>query len=345
MARRGLAGILGAIDRSPAEDARLREQLRLLASGGDPGDLVAFANHLARSASAADTALVADVVAAASERGASLEALAAFGKPRVPTMADDAAYRGNVAAAYPSLIADPDDEPLREIFTALAEVAPLLWPDFMQALARQHLTAFRLNANYRAPAVTMLPHIVSALGVRPLLAYGTDDANIIIQVSCAGTPLVIFGPLLLEGRVDPGQARFWTARAVECTRSHRIVARGLPKADVVDLLHSAHRLFSKHAPKAATEHEQALDALLHGTLPLRLRQRLELLMRDLAEVDAPLERHWAATNRASDRAALLLCPDVRSAMRVASALADDTRHLAALIAHPQWRSTRQDLLP
>jgi hypothetical protein len=115
------------------------------------------------------------------------------------------------------------------------------------------------------------------------------------------------------------ELRFQLARAAEMARPERIVASGLSGEQLSTLLASVVRVFG---PRTGTGESGAIstrddDELLRTTLPVRVRTQLE---RQLAAVRGRIldaERYQRACQRAADRAGLLICGDIDTAVRFA----------------------------
>jgi len=347
-ARRGMVSLLLQQPQPlvEADEKRLREQLQALALEGDASETAAFADYLETSPNTRDLRWSRDIWICAAARGYYRETVPKTAPGIVLPIEPDAAYKGNMTAYRSTLFQGADDSPISEMFRTIAESAAMLWPDLESALQRHGLTAYRLPASTRAAALTMLPHVSAALGLGPVLAYGTDDPNIVIQVVCAGTPIVVLGPLLLQNKVSPLEARFWIARALENTRPAHIVARGLPRQDAATLYASLLRMFSPPEKRqvADNDSDRTFDDMLKSSLPLKIRTRLEGIIAQIEGEPPSLDAFLNQVNLSADRIATVLSPDIPVAFRMVLPISGDPKHIPELGLDPAWPQIRIDLL-
>ena len=133
-----------------------------------------------------------------------------------------------------------------------------------------------------------------------------------VTVLCVAPPAVVLGPRLHGhgGALSDLELRFQLARAAEMARPERIAAVGLPPDHLAALCSSLVRLFGRGGG-ASDE-----DEFLRRTLPVVVRTQLEKLLQGRRGA-LDHERYRRACRRAADRAGLLVCGDIDTAMRLA----------------------------
>jgi hypothetical protein len=270
-------------------------------------------------------------------------------------LASDEAYRGKLDAAdRAELIADADDEPLSTLLSKLWEAAPLLWSEPEDALERcMVIGAKRVPAASTLPAAAIFPRVAQALDIPATMLYSTDapDAED-VRVVCVSPPIVVLGPRF-QGLDDTGwselELRFMLGRAAEMCRPERIIAAGLPPEDFTGLLESIARVFgppglSRNAGDEASKYQ---DEMLRTTLPVKLRGTLAELLKGMNASDLDPERYLAAGRRAADRAGLLVCADLTTAVKYAGEMSAEgrrlDRHLVRAALQPRYLPVRAKL--
>jgi hypothetical protein len=251
-------------------------------------------------------------------------------------MKPDEAYRGSLDAADRELIVDEDDVPLGEVLAAVWEAAALLWSNPEDALERCGCAgARRVGATSPLVAAKMFPSIAAALGTPATVLYSLEAPLVgkvpPVQVVCVSPPIIVLGPQALRTAGDgahDAELRFLLGRAAELARPERVAAAGLPREELMNLVASLARCFAPAAVAAAVpstiddvDVRRAHDDLLRGTLPVKLRSRLERLLEDVRVPDLDVDRFVAACERAADRAGLLASGDVAAALLHARAVA------------------------
>jgi hypothetical protein len=355
-AHRALARLLVPDDaaRGP-RPAALAEHLRAIAAAsGDVGDVVAWADELRRAGDDDGVRLALDV-AVALGHGLDVHQIAFVQNHGLATLPDDGAYRGALSPEVRAELLDgPEaavDRTLAAVLSQLADVAGLLWPDTADALARAGLAgATRIAATSAAPAVAMFPRVAGALGTSASLFQHASALGAEARILCAATPIVVLGPDLLSETGDAGVRRAAMARAAELVRPERLVAAGLSDADGARLVAAVARLFGPAALRTAVsrgvrdeEVQRAYDDVVRSALPVRVRTRLEQLLATATLEDLNLGRYRAACQRAADRAAMLLAPDLAAALAAVRRRGGELGHLVRLVATPGFRDARAAL--
>ncbi len=270
-------------------------------------------------------------------------------------MAADEAYRGKVSAdEHAQLIDDPADEPMASLLAVVWEAAALLWSEPDDALERcMVIGAQRVGAKSALHAAAIFPRVASALDIQATVLYSTDapDADD-VQVVCVSPPIVVLGPRfqgLDDTEFSELELRFALGRAAELCRPARIIAAGLPRADFDGLLGSLARVFGPEglAPESDDAAAGYRDEMLRTTLPVKLRQRLTEAMASLRPGDLDADRFLSACQRAADRAGLVVCGDIGTAVRCAGEMTAEgrrlSRHLVQAALKPAYLTVRQRL--
>ncbi len=342
-ARRGLVELARA-----SEDKReIADHLQAIAGAtGALADLVVWADELRRGPDARDrhdaTRAALDL-AIACGHVADVHQSAFLSIHKLYAMRDDESYRAALESADHNLI-DPEALALGPVATALAEAAPLLWPDLEQALARSGVPgARRIPATLHVSATAMFPRLTTALGTGAVNLYQVDHGPDVTIVASA-TPTIVIGPRLVSDATPHAEVRALLARAVTLLRPEHLAFAGLPVAEAIRLAVSVARLFGPPALRDATaslvgdaDIQRSNDELVKGALSVKIRGRLEELLRTLPALD--VAAYVAASHRAADRAALLLDGDPA----IVAALAGGHAHLIRAVAHPAWLPLRQRL--
>ena len=273
-------------------------------------------------------------------------------------MAPDAAYRGTLDDDHRALV-DADDgaaaTALSDVLAILAEVAGLLWPDTTDGLARAGLAgATRIPATSTAAAVATFPRVAAAVGASAslfqLAAMPSAGDPLDVRVVCGATPVVVLGPRALATDADPGVVRAALARAVALTLPSRVIAAGLAAADGARLIAAVARLFGPPPLRAAIartvadeEVQRAYDEVVRSALPVRIRTRLEQALATATAPELDLAPHRARGDRAADRVAVLLAPDITTAVALVRQRGGELGHLVRLLCDPRTVAARARL--
>jgi tetratricopeptide (TPR) repeat protein len=344
MARRKLLDLWSA---DPEHADRVLDYRRQLASDTmDPDDAASYAKALIETGHS-DGGRVALELSAHLGRELDNDDVAFLGTHPVKMMAEDEPYRGAVEAEdRAALLSDPDDLPLTEVFASLWEAAPLMWSDTDAALERVDARyAERIGGTSEIPAAAVFTRVARALKAPATVLFADDrDRAADINVVFVSPPVITMGPNILgTGDEQPSdlELRFLLARAAELARPERIFAR-MPEADLANLVASVARLFG-NIGEAGEMTAQRDDRFLK-TLPVRIRQRLKELLRERLP-DNAIARYKAATKRVANRAGLLICGDLDTAVRWARTrgLESDTRYLERMVLAPKYLELRERL--
>jgi hypothetical protein len=272
-------------------------------------------------------------------------------------MANDEAYRGVLSDdVRHQLIDDADEAVMSKLLSTLWGAAALLWSDPEDALERCGVVgAQRVSAKVSATATSIFPRVSAALHVPATVLYTTDVPDAAdVQVVCVSAPIVVLGPRLLgiDGEAPSDtELRFILGRAAEMARPERVIACGLPREDLNNLLASMLRVFGPESLHGAIASEiddedvqRAHDELLRTTLPVKLRRQLEEQLKTVRARDIGPQRFLRACDRAADRAGLLVCGDFATAVANAGDMSDAgrrmTRHLVHMALQPGYLETR-----
>jgi tetratricopeptide (TPR) repeat protein len=295
------------------------ELCRVLAADTlDPAEVSGYAQALCRAGNADGGRALLELVAAMGQPLSNDDVkFLAVHPARV--MAEDDPYRGTVDGdARAELIADDDDQPMAAVLTTLWEAAPLLWADVGEAQARMGMSGARkVPAATDLPAATIYTRIARALEAPATVLHVTEQSDAPdVTVLCVAPPAVVLGPRL-HGHGDAVsdlELRFQLARAAELARPERIAAVGLPPDHLAALCASLVRLFGRAASGSGTWREE--DEFLRVTLPVKVRTQLEKLLGQARGRALDVERYRQACLRAADRAGLLVCGDIDTALRL-----------------------------
>ncbi|HWM85119.1 MAG TPA: tetratricopeptide repeat protein [Kofleriaceae bacterium] len=335
------------------EDADRRDDVielhRVLAADSlDPADVAAYAQALCRAGNA-DGGRALLELAAAMGQSLSNDDVKFLAMHQVRVMAEDDPYRGVVDSdARAELIADEDDEPMAAVLATVWEAAALLWADVADAQTRAGMSgARRVPAVSDLPAATIYTRIARALDAPATVLYVTDQSDAPdVTVLCVAPPAVVLGPRL-HGHGDAVsdlELRFQLARAAELARPERIVAAGLPPDHLASMCGALVRLFARESGAAAVREE---DEFLRRTLPVKVRGQLEKLLAHARGRGLDPDRYRRACLRAADRAGLLVCGDIDTALRLGGVTGPDgsrqLRHLHEMALRRGYLGTRARL--
>ncbi|MDB4961220.1 MAG: Tetratricopeptide 2 repeat protein [Myxococcales bacterium] len=345
-ARRGLVALASSTGRNHHSSL-----IALVEADQAPTEVVAWARSLMRSGDTEDARAAFELArAVGAPLGSEDEDFLTAYRPRI--MASDEAYSAALDDAdRRELIDDPAEGPLAGVLELLGEVLPLVCPNANTALVEANLMdAKRLPSTSDAATAALYPQIAKALGGPATLLFvtpraGAPDATLLL----ASPPVVVLGPRLASiragSRSDIDLAgdtalRFQLGRLVELSRPRRVFAGGQSIA-AFTLLVAALR----HAFGPATE-TPARDVIaeaerLRGKLPVAVRQRMtEKLRHGDAALDP--QAYSEACHRAADRAGLLACGDVTTAIELAGG-SQRAAHLVRLAGSQRYLAARRKL--
>jgi Tfp pilus assembly protein PilF len=343
-ARRALLGLWQG---EPDRLGEVVELHRVLAADSlDLADVTAYAEALCRAGNG-DGGRALLELAAVMGQPLSNEDVSFLALHPVRAMTEDDPYRGAIdAAARAELIADEEDEPLAGILAAVWEAAPLLWADVGEAQTRTGMSgAHKVPAVTDLPAAAIYTRVARALDAPATVLYVTEQAEAPdVTVLCVAPPAVVLGPRL-HGRGDAVsdlELRFQLARAAELARPERIAAAGLPIDHLAALCASLVRLFGRSG-----EGPRDGDDFLRQTLPVKVRTQLEKLLGAARGRVLDPERYRRACQRAADRAGLLVCGDIDTALRLGGVVSRggerQVRHLHELPLRAGYLAARARL--
>jgi hypothetical protein len=322
----------------------------LAADSLEVGDVVAYADALCERGHGDGGRAVLEL-AAAMGHDLDKKQVSFLGLHPVRLMAEDEAYKGAVDGdARSELLADEDDEPMAGIMAALWDAAPLLWADVSGAQARAGMSGARkLPTTGDLPSVTVFTRIARALDAPATVLYATDQADAPdVTVLCVAPPVLVLGPRLHGSRansVSDLEMRFLLARAAELARPERIIAAGLSAEHLAALCASLVRVFGRSGGEAASQRED--DELLRTTLPVRVRTQLEKPLGATRGRALDADKYRRACLRAADRAGLLICGDIDTALRLGGLTGPDgkkqVRHLYELVLKRGYLAARARL--
>ncbi len=345
-ARRGLVEIARTSD-DPSRKAAIVTHLQAItAATGELADLVVWAEELRRGEQAEPGRATLELAAAC---GHTLDvhqsAFLSIHKPYA--MRDDEAYRAPLEPADRELLNPEGTSPLAPVAQALAEAAPLLWPDLEEALARVGAAgARRIPATLHVPATAMYSRLTTVLGTGAIMLYQRDEGPDLTLVSAA-TPIIVLGPRLCTDATPVAEVRALVARAIELSRFEHVVFAGLPLANATSLVASVARLFGPPLLRDAATNlvvdedlQRAHDEMVKHALSVKIRTRLEAALATLPPQALDVARHVALSNKVADRAGLLLGGHP---IALAGARGESASHLIAAIAQPGWFPLRAKL--
>lgn len=240
-------------------------------------------------------------------------------------MAEDEAYRGAIdIKARSRLIGSTADEPLFEISETLWKNASLLWNQVDEAFAKSEVQSAERISNtgkYRAAAV--FTRIARALNTPATILYSSDAKDAPdVQVVCVSPPVIVFGPRLTakKSEVSDLELRFLLGRAAELARPGRIIASGQSSSQFNEMFESLWRIFGDDpkVPIEIDDNSHRIDEHFRRTLPVGTRAALEKLMSSLPR--NAHQKYQLLCQQAANRAGLLICGDIDTAMRLSSQL-------------------------
>lgn len=259
-------------------------------------------------------------------------------------MAEDEAYSNVIDSdARSELIRSSADRPLAAICATLWESAALLWPDSEKALASSGVRdASRVTATGKLRVAAVFTRIARALDAPATILYTSDAEDApSIQVVCSSPPSIVFGPRFAAGNSSDLETRYLLARAAELARPERIIATGLPSSEFKRLMRALWRIFgTSESLEEADPEEIARDEALRTLLPVRARTELTKLLAGQERLKST--EYVQTSQQAADRAGLLICGDMDTALR-ATVPDSDTSHLFRMALSRGYLATRAKL--
>ncbi len=168
-----------------------------------------------------------------------------------------------------------------------------------------------------------------------------------MQVVCVSPPVIVFGPRLTKknSEVSDLELRFLLARAAELARPGRIIASGHTAEDFKNLMESMWRVFGDDdaEPEEVDDQQHEQDERFRKTLPVAARATLEGLMNDLPKTAH--QQFRSICQNAADRAGLLICGDIDTALRHSPVMQEQPQstHLLKMPLMPGYTEARQKL--
>jgi tetratricopeptide (TPR) repeat protein len=262
----------------------------------------------------------------------------------VRVMADDEAYNAGISNDIrATLLSDAHDKPMSIICGHLWEHAALLWSDVDEAFERSNVTeAKRVSAKGKVRAAAVFTRVARALNAPATVLYTTTaEGAPDVQVVCVSPPIVVFGSRLLKSDdISDLEMRFLLGRAAELAHPSRIIAAGQPAREFQELMGTIWRAFGVSQSDSAEigDEQHKRDEKIRKTLPVRARADLEKLLTGVSALSP--EQFSEACVRAADRAGLLICGDLDTAIRHS---AEDNKHLLEMPLQPGYLETRAKL--
>ncbi len=202
-----------------------------------------------------------------------------------------------------------------------------------------------MTATGKLRAAAVFTRIARALDAPATILYTTTAENAPdVQVLCVSPPVIVFGPRFAQGEdVSDLELRFRLAQAAEMARPARIMAVGQSSTDYKRLVGSLWRVFGDDQQEEIKDGQYQRDEELRKTLPVRARAELERQLTKVSKLAAA--PYKLACLRAADRAGLLICGDVDTALRHSAAVAGggDNRHLLQMPLKRGYLATRARL--
>jgi tetratricopeptide (TPR) repeat protein len=340
-ARRSLLKIWQGVE---GKEATLLEFRRELAAYSmETSDVVEYA-HALMAAEDADGGRSTLELAAALGHEHDKKEVSFLARHTVRVMADDEAYNAGVSNDIrATLLSDPLDKPMSLLCGTLWEHAALLWSDVDEAFERSNVTeTTRVSATGKLRAAAVFTRVARALNAPATVLYTTAaEGAPDVQVVCVSPPIVVFGSRLLSSDdISDLEMRFLLGRAAELAHPSRIIAAGQPAREYQNLMGTIWRAFGVGQSDSSEigEDQHKRDEQIRKTLPVRARADLEKLLTGVNGLNP--EQFSAACVRAADRAGLLICGDLDTAMRLSG---EDKTHLLNMPLQPGYLETRAKL--
>ncbi|MGE3764072.1 MAG: tetratricopeptide repeat protein [Kofleriaceae bacterium] len=325
--------------------------IALVEAAQDPFDVLAWARSLARSEELEDARAAFELARAI---GARLtpddEKFLAAHPARV--MASDEGYASMLDLDDRGALVDDDaDGLLGDVFALLGEAMPLLCPNANNALIESNfMDAKRLPATSDAATAVMYPQIVKVLGGPPTMLYSAPKAKRDITLLLSSPPVVVVGPRLASQRAgsraeivlsDDSALRFQLGRIVELSRPSRIFAGGQDAESFALFVAALRQAFGPAEPGAPRDIVTAAERL-RTKIPVALRSRLSERLASATSADLDPHAYRAACERAADRAGMIACGDIATAVELAGG-ATIASHLVKLGASQRYLGVRKRL--
>jgi tetratricopeptide (TPR) repeat protein len=325
--------------------------IALVEAAQDPFDVLAWARSLARSEEREDARAAFELARAIGARlSPDDEKFLAAYPARI--MASDEGYASTLDAGdRGALVDDEADGVLGDIFAMLGDALPLLCPNANNALVENNfMDAKRLPATSDAATAVMYPQIVKVLGGPPTMLYATPKAKRDITLLFSSPPVVVVGPRLASQRAgsradivlsDDSALRYELGRIVELSRPSRIFAGGQDSDSFALFVAALRQAFGPPEPGAPRDIVTAAERL-RTKIPVALRSRLSERLAATSPADVDPHAYRAACERAADRAGMIACGDIATAVELAGG-ATIGAHLVKLAASQRYLGVRKRL--
>ena len=235
-----------------------------------------------------------------------------------PILDIEDSYPGEVGAKERwNLIALPEVQAMREVFSTLWEAAPSL---FSRDLSSFGLTPeSRLSPMADTNLAKVYGAVARALGIKQTVLYLTRDPDAPeLRVVCMAPPAVIVSEELAAQR-NTIELRFLIGRALELTQPEYILATGLERGDFARLLTSVLKAFHPRHMRGRREMgEEALEqaARLRRNLPFKVTRKLGEIFRSQTQTQFDSGAWRRAIQLSANRIGLALCGDPGTAIRL-----------------------------
>jgi tetratricopeptide (TPR) repeat protein len=262
-----------------------------------------------------------------------------------------------VDGRWPGALHEEDRDALaHEQTLTMGEVFATIW-EGAPALFGGGLERFGLSAKDRiSPVADMDLARVYGAAARALgnrltglyLSWTGDFQG--VNIRCHAPPLIVVGPDAEEKPV--GELRFLLGRALELTRPEYILAAGLEPAEFNALFAAVLRAFHPRHSRRKLEDTDPISRRakqLKKDLPYRVSRKLVDLLQEKAHVEFNSAVWRSAVRMSGNRAGLLVCGELKSAVRVLLAedlgvTEEDDRTPEQFAQYMQQSETLRDLL-
>ncbi len=214
------------------------------------------------------------------------------------------------------LVAHPATKVMGEVFATIWEGAPAL---FGGGLERLGLSAKdRVSPVADMPLARIYSVAARALGNRLTGLYASWDGRYHgISIACHAPPVVVAGPEAEE--MPLLELKFRLGRALELSRPEYILAAGLEAEEFTRLFAAVLRAFHpRHARRRLDDSDPigARAIRLKKDLPYRVSRKLVSLFQAKAHVEFNSAEWREAVRMTGNRAGLLVCGDLKTAVQV-----------------------------
>jgi golgin subfamily B member 1 len=241
--------------------------------------------------------------------------LAQHAQPDRPT---DEPYGGSVAESERhALLAHPGTKMMAEVFAALWEGVPTLSPTALDGLG---VTAKdKVSAISDLDVAKIFSQAGKALANQRAGLYLKPDADFrgVRLVAAAPTAIVMDKAFAEEAPVQ--ELRFRIGQALELLRPEFVLAATMDSVALDDLFQATLKAFHpKHNRWRAGSEDAAAEeaAKLKKALPYKLAKRIAEIFQENIDVELDSSRWRAAVLETGNRAGLLLCGSLRTAVQV-----------------------------